>query len=194
MSASNRYVNGGGNGHGNPFERPSQKAEPWSDRTIALVAELEVPFDSSVIEWRVTNTSKDKKRGQIIPHADQRAYTDRLNALFSPAGWTRTWLLSHDRRCGLGEDQTPDYRIHPGPRCASGPACGRQSRKDNRAAVFDAAHQPCNGTVHGSQDPARFTSWEIHPVYSVQVCKKNSLDECPADDPLCGKTFKTSEA
>jgi hypothetical protein len=49
--------------------------------------------------------------------------------------------------------------------------------------MFDASHHPCNGTVPGSQDPARFTSWEIHPVYSVQVCKKSSLDQCPADDP-----------
>jgi hypothetical protein len=52
---------------------------------------------------------------------------------------------------------------------------------------FDAAHHPCNGSVPGSQDPARFTSWEIHPVYSVQVCKKSSLDQCPADDPSVWK-------
>lgn len=38
---------------------------------------LEVPFDPYVIEWRVTNTSKagGHKRGQMIPYADQRAYT-----------------------------------------------------------------------------------------------------------------------
>jgi hypothetical protein len=58
---------------------------------------LEVPFDPSVIEWRVTNTSKSKVngslRGQVIPYADQRAYTDRLNALFSPAGWTRKYSV-----------------------------------------------------------------------------------------------------
>ena len=29
------------------------------------------------------NTSNDKKRGQIVPYADPRAYTDRLNALFT---------------------------------------------------------------------------------------------------------------
>jgi hypothetical protein len=52
---------------------------------------------------------------------------------------------------------------------------------------FDAAHHPCNGTVPGSQDPARFTSWEIHPVYSVQVCKKSSLNQCPVDDPSVWK-------
>jgi hypothetical protein len=56
---------------------------------------LEVPFDASVIEWRVTNTSKRNKslRGQVIPYADQRAYTDRLNALFTPAGWTRRYTV-----------------------------------------------------------------------------------------------------
>jgi hypothetical protein len=52
---------------------------------------------------------------------------------------------------------------------------------------FDTAHHPCDGTKPGSQDPARFTSWEIHPVYSVQVCKKSSLNQCPADDPAVWK-------
>jgi hypothetical protein len=60
-----------------------------------FVSLLEVPFDPSVIEWRVTNTSKGNGpiRGQVIPYADQRAYTDRLNALFSPAGWTRKYTV-----------------------------------------------------------------------------------------------------
>jgi len=50
-------------------------------------AALEVPFDPRVIDWRVTNTSKNGKlRGQVVPYADQRAYTDRLNQLFTPAG------------------------------------------------------------------------------------------------------------
>src|SRR5215472_18591064 len=60
------------------------------DQIKEPIAELEVPFDPSLIEWRVTNTTKSGKlRGQVIPYADPRAYTDRLNSLFSPAGWTR---------------------------------------------------------------------------------------------------------
>jgi len=61
------------------------------DRVKELVEALEVPFDSSQIEWRVTNTTKNQQpvRGQVIPYANQRAYTDRLNALLTPAGWTR---------------------------------------------------------------------------------------------------------
>jgi hypothetical protein len=59
-----------------------------------LIANLEVPFHPSVIEWRVTNASKSgPPRGQVMPYADQRAYTDRLNALVTPAGWTRRYAV-----------------------------------------------------------------------------------------------------
>ena len=58
-----------------------------------LLADLEVPFSPDQVQWRVTNTTNDKKRGQIVPYADPRAYTDRLNALFSPQGWTREYKI-----------------------------------------------------------------------------------------------------
>lgn len=66
-----------------------------AERVKELVAALEVPFDQSQIDWRVTNTTKGQKpaRGQVVPYADQRAYTDRLNALFTPAGWTRKYTI-----------------------------------------------------------------------------------------------------
>ena len=58
-----------------------------------LVSELEVPFDESAIDWRVTNTAKGERRGQVVPYADPRAYTDRLNTLLTPAGWTRKYAV-----------------------------------------------------------------------------------------------------
>ena len=58
-----------------------------------LFAELEVPFPADQVRWRVTNTTNDKKRGQIVPYADSRAYTDRLNSLFTPQGWTREYKV-----------------------------------------------------------------------------------------------------
>jgi hypothetical protein len=72
-----------------------------------FVALLEVPFDSSVIEWRVTNTTKGSgnPRGQVIPYADQRAYSDRLNALFTPAGWTRKYTVHTSANFQRGKDQ-----------------------------------------------------------------------------------------
>ena len=58
-----------------------------------LLSELEVPFSPDQVRWRVTNTTNDKKRGQIVPYADTRAYTDRLNSLFTPQGWTREYKV-----------------------------------------------------------------------------------------------------
>ena len=58
-----------------------------------LLEELAVPFPSDHVRWRVTNTSNDKRRGQIVAYADPRAYTDRLNALFTPQGWTREYTV-----------------------------------------------------------------------------------------------------
>src|SRR5664279_4611457 len=58
-----------------------------------LLPELEVPFSPDQVRWRVTNTTNDKKRGQIVPYADSRAYTDRLNGLFTPQGWTREYKV-----------------------------------------------------------------------------------------------------
>src|SRR5439155_13139485 len=69
-----------------------------AERIKESVAALEVPFDLSQIEWRVMNTTKGQPlRGQVVPYADQRAYTDRLNALFTPAGWTRKYDIHNQR-------------------------------------------------------------------------------------------------
>jgi hypothetical protein len=38
---------------------------------------------------------------------------------------------------------------------------------------FDASHKPCvlgpSGSVQGRANPARFTNWEIRPVYAIDV-------------------------
>jgi hypothetical protein len=74
---------------------------------------LEVPFDPAVIEWRVTNTSKSngRFRGQVIPYADQRAYTDRLNALFTPAGWTRKYTVHTSAHFQRADDQKTTAKV-----------------------------------------------------------------------------------
>jgi hypothetical protein len=55
---------------------------------------LAIPFHPDAISWRVTNKTKDGKRGCVIPYGDQRAYTDRLNEIFTPAGWTRVYHVT----------------------------------------------------------------------------------------------------
>jgi hypothetical protein len=59
-----------------------------------LFAQLEVPFDPAQVKWRIMRTSNDGRTGLILPFADPRAYTDRLNQLFTPAGWTREYSIS----------------------------------------------------------------------------------------------------
>jgi hypothetical protein len=73
-----------------------------------LVAALEVPFDPLQVEWRVMNTTKVQPlRGQVVPYADPRAYTDRLNALFTPAGWTRKYTI----HTSANFERTSDQKI-----------------------------------------------------------------------------------
>ena len=84
MTPTNGHANDPANGSTNAVQ---QIAPPTSDTNIPaaltpnaakireLISSLEVPFHPSVIEWRVTNTSKGgSPRGQVMPYADQRAY------------------------------------------------------------------------------------------------------------------------
>jgi hypothetical protein len=95
-----------------------------TDQIKELIAELEVPLDPAVIEWRVTNTTKSgKPRGQVIPYADPRAYTDRLNSLFTPAIWTRKYAVHTSNNFERSRDQKTVAKVfvtcHPrdsGPR------------------------------------------------------------------------------
>lgn len=60
----------------------------------ALFAQLADPFHASEIKWRVTHTTQDGSRGAVIAFADPRAYTDRLNQIFTPTGWTRSYTVA----------------------------------------------------------------------------------------------------
>jgi hypothetical protein len=44
---------------------------------------------------------------------------------------------------------------------------------------YDASHKPC--TAGHPVHPARISSWEIHPVYSIFVCKNAGASGCPPD-------------
>ncbi len=59
-----------------------------------LLDQLADPFDPSEIKWRVTHTTRDGSRGAVIAFADPRAYSDRLNHVFTPSGWTRTYEVN----------------------------------------------------------------------------------------------------
>lgn len=81
------------------------------DQVVQLVAALEEPFSPQEIKWRVTNTTSDKRRGQVIAYADPRAYTDRLNALFTIRGWTREYSIQVIQNFERMERGNSDTRI-----------------------------------------------------------------------------------
>jgi hypothetical protein len=110
MSGPNGHVHEQG---GTPSVPPSAGLVPPTgpqyspEKVKELVAALEVPFDPSQIEWRVMNTTKNQQpmRGQVVPYADQRAYTDRLNTLLTPAGWTRKYTIHTSANFERSKDQ-----------------------------------------------------------------------------------------
>ena len=71
----------------------TQEAKTTQELDV-LFMRLAEPFDPSEIKWRVTHTNKDGSRGAVIAFADPRAYTDRLNQLFTPTSWTRSYEVS----------------------------------------------------------------------------------------------------
>lgn len=90
-----------------PAVDPTGIAHFCPEKVKELIAALEVPFESWQIEWRVMNTTKSGPpfRGQVVPYADQRAYTDRLNGLFTPAGWTRRYTIHTSANFERSKDQ-----------------------------------------------------------------------------------------
>ena len=114
MKPANGHANGVAASQQNHAERAvagealdaSQTTGFTTDEVKRLVQELEVPFDSGVIDWRVTNTTKNGgHRGQVIPYANQRAYADRLNSLVTPAGWTRKYVIHTSANFERSKDQ-----------------------------------------------------------------------------------------
>ena len=77
----------------------------------SLFRQLAGPFDSSEIKWRVSHTARDGSCGVVIAFADPRASTDRLNQLFTPTGWTRTYEVS---TVSCGTRMKKDKLIHTG--------------------------------------------------------------------------------
>jgi hypothetical protein len=63
------------------------------DELDGILRALEIPFDADLVQWRVTEWGEDGTRGLMMPYADPRAYSDRLNNLFTPAGWTRRYTV-----------------------------------------------------------------------------------------------------
>lgn len=68
------------------YERPVFLSLTKEEQKKILDA-LGEPFDVDDIDWKPTNVKKDK--ALALAFADPRVYTDRLNSVVGPLGWTR---------------------------------------------------------------------------------------------------------
>ncbi len=64
-----------------------------SQTASEAILRLEEPFASKEVKWIVKATSRDGRKGRVVPYADPRAYTDRLNQVFTASGWTRQYTV-----------------------------------------------------------------------------------------------------
>ncbi|HZI55263.1 MAG TPA: Rad52/Rad22 family DNA repair protein [Verrucomicrobiae bacterium] len=111
-----------------------------TEKVRELIAELEVPFHPSLVEWQITSTSDDGTRGKIVPYAGQRTYTDRLNEIFTPVGWTRRYTITTSANFERSEDKklvakvfvTCDLIIHG---MGAHSATGEEWADDNNAGT-----------------------------------------------------------
>lgn len=95
-----------------------------------------------------------------------------------PAGAT-------DPRCNsVSAEVSPHFRPDAWAKLAS-PASNALFKNPLRitgALTFDAEHKPCTNGKPATGSPVRISVWEIHPVYSVDVCKYATLARCQASD------------
>jgi hypothetical protein len=57
-------------------------------------------------------------------------------------------------------------------------AAGKHPVRITGQMFFDSSHKPC--TAGKRARPPRASVWEIHPVYSIEVCQNTSLAACSA--------------
>jgi len=67
--------------------------ENVQETAAKALARLSEPFASKEVKWLVAATSRDGRKGRVTPYADPRAYTDRLNEVITPSGWTREYKV-----------------------------------------------------------------------------------------------------
>jgi hypothetical protein len=67
---------------------------------------------------------------------------------------------------------------------------GRRPVRVDGQLLFDASHLPCKDGARVAPHPARAALWEIHPVYSLDVCSAADLGRCRESDSALWKPLE----
>lgn len=74
------------------FEQVKERMEALKRKTT--LAALEEPFDPELIYWKPQAISKAKDKAVAAAYADPRVYSDRLNEVLGPDGWSVRYEVS----------------------------------------------------------------------------------------------------
>jgi hypothetical protein len=86
--------------------------------------------------------------------------TAEMSPHFRPSAWHRL--------AGTGSTKKRETPLAHNPVRITGPL------------FFDASHVSCQENL--DTNPARVSVWEIHPVYSIDVCSETEISNCPANN------------
>jgi hypothetical protein len=182
-----------GNPHGNPplpgppEQRPPffQMPEPEGFREGDLVSFVGYIVDTKEGDPETVNChcNGQEFNDVHVTLADHALHLKSIPAGSSPATRKRIEASNDSKLC------TAAYtaEVVPHRRPDSMQKTGLDKLKDKKIVkitgqlFFDASHLPCQDGKRGQADPARLTSWEIHPVYEIQICKNKTLANCRID-------------
>ena len=83
--------------------RAPQTGTPRNDQLKDILQALAIPFDLTVVQWRITEYSDDGMRGLMLPYADPRAYTDGSMMCLPQLGGAADIPCTPAHRCSAAE-------------------------------------------------------------------------------------------
>jgi hypothetical protein len=156
---------------GTPADRSALRELYTTSEGVMIGEGSQVHFAGFILEAHYSNVSSGesvncKRRGRsnndIHVIVDDRSST-------APANFCRT----------ITAEVSPHFRPEDWETGVLNDLRGRPLRITGNL-FYDGIHDPCRPGRRAS--PARISSWEIHPVYRIDVCRDTRLSRCSADD------------
>jgi hypothetical protein len=163
-----------------PADRPKLQ-HPDTTHGISVGEGSLVQFVGFLIEAHYSDTSSGESVNCNIPGNP----TNDIHIAIGPA-------LGAPECESVTAEIIPHFRPHAwtalatwnGPNAASRIQSARLARplRFTGHLMFEASHAPCVNGTPAKDAPSRSSSWEVHPVYHIDVCKSAALVDCSATD------------
>lgn len=164
--------------HGSDSALPADRsllANFFNDRGVTIGEGTVVRYVARVIDAHFSNTSK----GEGVNCGEPG---DEPNDIHIALGTNE----SDDQCTSVTAEISPHFRPEAWTSIDGFQFEGRPIRLTGQL-FFDGSHVPCRpGKVI---NPKRVSTWEIHPVYAVDVCRSKQLARCRAGDASAWQSF-----